>query len=60
MILVELKKEILHLPKDFMNQLTEDDVIELNSADEIQYLYFGSKRETKTTKSWIIRIVGYE
>lgn len=58
-ILVELRREILFLPQYFMQNLTESDIIELNSADEVQYLYFGGERNTKPNKSWIIRIVGY-
>lgn len=58
-ILVELRREILFLPQYFMEDLTESDIIELNSADEVQYLYFGGQRDTKPNKSWIIRIVGY-
>lgn len=44
-ILVELEKEVLFLPQYFMNVLDQDDLSNLNSADEINYLYFGGKRE---------------
>lgn len=44
-ILVELEEEVLFLPQYFMNVLNKDDINELNSVDEIHYLYFGGKRE---------------
>lgn len=44
-ILVELENEIVFLPQYFMNVLDKDDLNNLNCADEINYLYFGGKRE---------------
>lgn len=44
-ILVELEEEVLFLPQYFMNSLNKDDINDLNSDDEIHYLYFGGKRE---------------
>lgn len=44
-ILVELKEEIVFLPQYFKDCLGEEDINDLNSANETQYLYFGGKRE---------------
>lgn len=44
-ILVELENEIVFLPQYFMNFLEKDDLKNLNCPDEINYLYFGGKRE---------------
>lgn len=45
-ILVELEKQILFLPQYFVNVLDEDDLNNLNSPNESNYLYFGGKRGT--------------
>lgn len=47
-IIVELKNEILFLPKYFTENINEDDINDINSSNEILYLYFGGKREGKT------------
>lgn len=44
-ILLELKDEVVFLPQYFMDNLSEDDIINLNSAEERMYLYFGGRRE---------------
>lgn len=44
-ILVELEEEVVFLPQYFMKALNKDDINDLNSDDEIHYLYFGGKRE---------------
>lgn len=46
-ILVELKNEILFLPQYFTESISEDDINDINSSNEILYLYFGGKREGK-------------
>lgn len=44
-ILVELEDEVIFLPQYFMDALDNDDIDNLNSFDEIHYLYFGGQRE---------------
>lgn len=44
-ILVELKDEIVFLPQYYMDVLSEQDVNELNSTDEKQFLFFGGRSE---------------
>lgn len=46
-ILVELEDQVLFLPQYFMNAINESEIDELNSADEVHYLYYGGKRENK-------------
>lgn len=46
-IVVELDNEVLFLPRYFVEKLTDDDILELNSSIEKEniYLYFGGQRE---------------
>lgn len=44
-ILVELDEEVVFLPQYYRDVLSEDDIINLNSAQESMYLYFGGRRE---------------
>lgn len=44
-LVVELQKEILFLPQYFSENLSEDDINELNESDESVYLYFGGRTE---------------
>lgn len=46
-ILIELKDQIIFLPKYFSENINEDDIVNLNSDGEIKYLYFGGKRENR-------------
>lgn len=46
-VLIELKDQIIFLPKHFSEKINEDDIIDLNSDGEIKYLYFGGKQENK-------------
>lgn len=46
-LLVELKDQIIFLPKHFSENINEDDITELNSDGETKYLYFGGKRENE-------------
>lgn len=47
-VIVELKNEIISLPKHLANDICEDDINELNSVKEPIFLYFGGQRENKT------------
>lgn len=46
-VLIELKDQVVYLPKYFAEDITEDDVTILNSDGEIKYLYLGGKRENR-------------
>lgn len=43
-LLVELKSEVLFLPKYFSSELSEKDVENLNTDGEVKFLYFGGRR----------------
>lgn len=44
-ILVELKNQVIFLPEYFMEEFSEDDVLELNRDGQKKFLYFGGRRE---------------
>lgn len=46
-ILIELKDQIIFLPKYFSEDMKRNDIINLNSDGETKYLYFGGKRENR-------------
>lgn len=46
-ILVELKDQIVFLPKHFSTNIEEVDITNLNSDGEMKYLFFGGRRENK-------------
>lgn len=43
-IMLELEDEVVFLPQYFTKTICEDDIYELNTAAEPQYLYFGGPR----------------
>lgn len=46
-ILVELKEEIVFLPKYFSENIKEGDIDELNASHQKKFLFFGGKRSNK-------------
>lgn len=46
-LLVELKDEILFLPKHFSTNMNNEDIEELNTDGEEKFLFFGGKRKNK-------------
>lgn len=51
-ILVELKEQIVFLPKYFSENIKEEDINDLNSDGETKYLFFGGKRENRYVYSF--------
>lgn len=47
-VIVELKNEIIFLPKYLSEKLDEKDVDELNSSEEQMFLFFGGPKKTAT------------
>lgn len=43
-LLIELKEEVVFLPRYFLDNLEEEDVRKLNTDDQPKFLYFGGRR----------------